>query len=116
MTCCYAVEIPAGHRRFFFIVASLTRDASTAPPAFLSTHREGSEVMSLARFKTWFSRAVPALLVLGSATAAAAQGTVTGRVTDAANGQPVPEVRVFVVSTNIFAVTNADGRYTVRNV
>ena len=72
--------------------------------------------MSLARFKTWFSRATPVLLLLGSSTVVAAQGTVSGRVTDAANGQPIPEVRVFVVSTNIFGITNADGRYTVRNV
>ena len=72
--------------------------------------------MSLVQFKTWFSRLLPVVLLVTSATSATAQGTVSGRITDAGTGQPVPEVRVFVVSTNIFGITNADGRYTVRNV
>jgi TonB-linked SusC/RagA family outer membrane protein len=44
------------------------------------------------------------------------QGTVTGRVTDQATGQPVVSVAVFVAGTNLGAVTNDDGAYTIRAV
>ncbi len=63
-------------------------------------------------------------LVLGSAGAlalpavAAAQqpGVVTGLVTDATSGQPVPAAQLSVVGTNIGAITNEAGRYTIRGV
>ena len=42
--------------------------------------------------------------------------SITGVVTDAANAQPIPDVRVLVVGTTIGATTGADGHYTVRNV
>ncbi len=60
-----------------------------------------------------------ACLVLGGlvagvgAVARAQQGTVAGRVTDQANGQPLPGARVVLVGTSLIARTNADGRYTV---
>src|SRR2546423_11872701 len=72
--------------------------------------------MSIARFKTWVTAVVPVLLLVGSATAAVAQGTISGRLTDAASNQPVPEARVLVTGTNIFAISNAEARYTLRNV
>jgi hypothetical protein len=39
-----------------------------------------------------------------------------GRVTASVSGEPVPDVRVLVLGTSLFGITNADGRYTVRNV
>lgn len=52
--------------------------------------------------------------VAASAPAVAmAQATVTGRVTAAANGQPIGDVRVYAVGTTAVASTGADGRYTL---
>jgi TonB-linked SusC/RagA family outer membrane protein len=47
---------------------------------------------------------------------AGAQGTITGRVTDAANGQVVPSAQVIVVGSTIATQTNNDGQYTLRSV
>jgi TonB-linked SusC/RagA family outer membrane protein len=58
--------------------------------------------------------AVPAI-VLGSA-AQAQQTTVTGRVTTRESGQPLTDVRVIVLGTSVFTVTNAEGRYTLRGI
>lgn len=55
-------------------------------------------------------------LVLGSRSAAAQQATVTGRVTAQESSEPLGDVRVIVVGTTVFAITNAEGRYTLRNV
>src|SRR6266550_5476369 len=52
----------------------------------------------------------------GSAVLAAQQGTVAGRVTDQANGQPLAGARVVLVGTSLIAGTNADGRFTVPGV
>jgi len=64
---------------------------------------------------------VALLGVLGfalSAGPAAAQstGTVAGAVTDLASGQALPAARVQVGNTNIVALTNSEGRYTLRAV
>jgi TonB-linked SusC/RagA family outer membrane protein len=56
------------------------------------------------------------LLTAPPALAAAQQGTVAGRVTQVGTAQPVSDARVIVVGTSLFATTNADGRYTIRNV
>ena len=48
------------------------------------------------------------------ALAAAQQGTITGRITQAGAGTPISDVRVYVVGTNAATATNADGRYTLR--
>src|SRR5689334_6459536 len=53
---------------------------------------------------------------LASAQAAAAQGIITGRLTVQGSNEPVAEGRVIVVGTSLFASTNSDGRYTIRNV
>jgi TonB-linked SusC/RagA family outer membrane protein len=50
------------------------------------------------------------------ARAQTSQGTITGRITDAANGQPVASAQVGVVGTSAGALTNQDGIYTVRGV
>ena len=47
---------------------------------------------------------------------AAQQGTVTGRVTDRASGQPLVAARVQVMGTGLITGTNADGRYRLSNV
>jgi len=63
-----------------------------------------------------------AFLVLGglvggvSAVARAQQGTVAGRVTDQANGQPLVGARVTVMGTSLIAQTNAEGRFTLSRV
>ena len=52
---------------------------------------------------------------IATTTLAAQQlGSITGRVTDAASGQPIVAVQVAVVGTNIGAQTNSDGQYTIR--
>ncbi len=55
-------------------------------------------------------------LLLGSAAAAQAQGTITGRVTAEDNKESIGDARVIALGTNVFTVTNAEGRYTLRNV
>ena len=62
-------------------------------------------------------------LVLGAAAApamVAAQdattGIVTGRVTDAASGRPIPSAQVQIVGTSLGALTNDQGTYTIRAV
>lgn len=51
-----------------------------------------------------------------AAGAAAQQGTVTGRVTDAGSGQPVSSAQVRVVGTNLGTLTNQEGVFTLRGV
>src|SRR2546423_14583815 len=63
-----------------------------------------------------------AVLVLGgllsgfTAAVQAQQGTVAGRVTDQANGQPLVGARVTIMGTSLIAQTNAEGRYTLSRV
>jgi TonB-linked SusC/RagA family outer membrane protein len=60
--------------------------------------------------------AIALLAIPGGALVAQAPGTVSGRVTDAASGQPVQAAQVSVGGTNIGAITNEAGRYTIRGV
>ena len=55
-------------------------------------------------------------LVLVTAPAAAQTGTIEGRVTAAASGDPVEGARVAIVGTSIGARTGADGRFVLLNV
>ncbi|HZF67281.1 MAG TPA: SusC/RagA family TonB-linked outer membrane protein, partial [Gemmatirosa sp.] len=62
--------------------------------------------------------AVPTLvpaLVLGQ-TAPATSGIITGRVTDAASGQPLPAAQVTLVGTTRGAASGDDGRYRLAGV
>ena len=59
---------------------------------------------------------VAPFVLLLAASAALAQGTVTGRVTAKDSGEPLPESRIAIVGTSLIASTGPDGRYTVRNV
>ena len=54
--------------------------------------------------------------VVCPAGALSAQGIITGRVTDAATGQPIASAQVNVVNTAIGALTNDKGQYTLRGV
>ncbi|HEY0929792.1 MAG TPA: SusC/RagA family TonB-linked outer membrane protein [Gemmatimonas sp.] len=49
------------------------------------------------------------------ASVASAQGTVRGRVTDAATGQPVADVQLLLVGSQVGAVTGATGDYVIVN-
>ena len=55
-------------------------------------------------------------LASGLAGAQEQQGTITGRVTDASNNEPIASAQVSVVGTAVGAGTNQDGRYTIRGV
>ena len=74
--------------------------------------------MALRRLGSWLDAGVLAigLLTVGAATAAAQEGTISGRVTEAGRGRPVPDARIIIVGTSLFATTNGDGRYAIRNV
>src|ERR1043166_9416238 len=73
--------------------------------------------MNRVAFQTFARRPLLALgLLLASAGALAAQGIVSGRVTDQANGNPLVGARVIVVGTSLTASTNADGRYRIPGV
>ncbi len=53
----------------------------------------------------------------GTRSAQPAAGRVTGTVVDAASGAPVPNVSVVVVGrSGVGAVTDAEGRFTIRNL
>lgn len=43
-------------------------------------------------------------------------GTISGRVTEAVGGAPLASAQVTITGTNIGGLTNAEGRYTLRNV
>jgi len=56
-------------------------------------------------------------LAFGLAAAASAQtGKVSGRVTDAASGETIPGVNVFIDGTGQGAATNLDGEYVIIGV
>jgi len=57
-----------------------------------------------------------ALVTLGSATAAAQGGTITGQITAQGSKENLPESRIIVLGTALFASSGADGHYTIRNV
>ena len=72
--------------------------------------------MSPTRLTRRIASLLAAVCSLAMAQAAAAQGTIIGRLTTQGSNEPVAEGRVIVVGTSLFTTTNADGRYTIRNV
>ena len=69
------------------------------------------------RRTAFIAAALTAVGLLGSsARFAAAQGTITGRVTSAAGGQPLAGAHVLLVGSTSVATTADDGTYTLRNV
>ena len=72
-----------------------------------------------ATVRRWSTRLVAAIACLVGAQAASAQaalGVVTGRVTDLASGQPIAAVSVTLEGTTNGALTGDDGRYTLRQI
>lgn len=55
-------------------------------------------------------------IAAGGAQAQGAQGSVTGRITDATASTPVVGARVIIAGTQLTALTADDGRYTIRGV
>jgi TonB-linked SusC/RagA family outer membrane protein len=53
------------------------------------------------------------LAALAAGPLYAQQGSVVGRATDVASGQPIIDVQVSLVGTNRGALTNSDGRYII---
>ena len=51
-----------------------------------------------------------------SAQQPATTATISGRVTVRGSPEPLPDSRVILVGTSIFGITNAEGRFTLRNV
>ena len=63
-------------------------------------------------------RSITAAVIAIAAAASpgvAQQATVSGRVTGTADA-PISEARIIVTGTTLVALTNADGRYTLRNI
>ncbi|MGH7551827.1 MAG: carboxypeptidase regulatory-like domain-containing protein, partial [Longimicrobiales bacterium] len=56
------------------------------------------------------------LSILAATSAVAQQGAVSGRITDASSGQPLPGVQVTLVGKAVGAQTNADGVYLIRGL
>src|SRR5205807_5719728 len=68
---------------------------------------------------TTVNRLCIALLASGalwSGVARAQQGSVAGQVTDQASGHALAGARVIIQGTALVTSTNAEGRYTLRNV
>lgn len=59
--------------------------------------------------------ALLSLLAVGPATAQE-QGSVSGRVTNAETGQPIPGAQIVVVGTNLGTATNSEGAFIIRSV
>ena len=57
-----------------------------------------------------------AMLALMPAIALGQTTAISGRVTAEGSGEPLPETRVIVIGTTLFASTNGTGQYTIRGV
>jgi TonB-linked SusC/RagA family outer membrane protein len=67
--------------------------------------------------RAWLSVAAIGIgAVVTAGTAAAQGGTITGRVTDAASGNPVVNAQVMVVGTSIGTAVDSDGRFRLTGV
>ena len=53
------------------------------------------------------------LYIIGTRQSGASRATITGTVTDAENGEPLPGVVVFDDRTSTYARTNSSGRYSI---
>ena len=68
------------------------------------------------RVPSALSALVTALLMVVPSLGAQQGGTVTGLVLDAASGQPIPAVQVFITSLDVNAITQQNGRYLLQNL
>ncbi|MEO7522380.1 MAG: TonB-dependent receptor [Gemmatimonas sp.] len=64
----------------------------------------------------WIASAFLLLVGAGDTAGAQATGTVSGRVTDADNGQPVAAAQIMVVGTTIGRAAGEDGRFVINGV
>ena len=76
--------------------------------------RQRNVPRSLAR-RLWGLLLLP-LLAVAPGLEAQQTGTVTGRVTEAGSGEPVPSVQIFIEGLDIGALTQQNGRYLLQNV
>lgn len=72
--------------------------------------------MSTRIFRSLRRAALLGAIVACPLGAQSTQGSITGRVTDAATGQPIAAAQVNVVNTTIGALTNDKGQYIIRGV
>jgi TonB-linked SusC/RagA family outer membrane protein len=73
--------------------------------------------MTSTRSIRWSARLLAGLFVAtGASTAAAQQRAISGTITEAGANAPIAQVQIQVVGTNLGALTNAEGRYTIRGV
>ena len=73
--------------------------------------------MRLGRWRLLATCATAALfLMIGGASAASAQGTITGRVVDQTSNAPISDAHVMVVGSPSSVTTGQDGRYTLNDV
>ena len=71
--------------------------------------------MQLGRWRS-FAAVGAALTLFTAAGRLHAQGTITGKVTSQAGGQPLPEARILVIGGTVSGTTSEDGKFTLHNV
>ena len=57
-----------------------------------------------------------AVVLISAPSLAAQTGNVTGRITHALTGSPIPAVQVFISSLDLGGLTQQNGRYLLQNV
>jgi TonB-linked SusC/RagA family outer membrane protein len=72
--------------------------------------------MILGRWRSIAAAGAALVMLTAGAGWLHAQGTITGRVTAQASGQPMSDTRILIIGTAIAGTTGDDGRYTLRNV
>src|SRR5487761_2185245 len=112
---------PRGARRVASDWRCTTRARFPAAPAMGTRRPQGGEhrrrTMRLGRWRLLATSATAALfLMIGGASAASAQGTITGRVVDQTSNAPISDAHVMVVGSPSSVTTGQDGRYTLNDV
>lgn len=105
-----------------FVPAASARGERSGPQPRCATPRRTSPHANTAiapLLRRLLTSALALLTVAGTVApkalqAQAAGGTVVGRVTDAATGQPIQQARVLVQGTQVGSLTAENGRYSLR--
>lgn len=105
-----------------FVPAASARGERSGPQPRCATPRRTSPHANTATaplLRRLLTSALALLTVAGTVApkalqAQAAGGTVVGRVTDAATGQPIQQARVLVQGTQVGSLTAENGRYSLR--
>ncbi|MCB0751859.1 MAG: carboxypeptidase-like regulatory domain-containing protein, partial [Ignavibacteriae bacterium] len=53
------------------------------------------------------------LIIMSSTIFAGTTGKITGRITDAQTGEPVPFVNIIIMETNLGAASDIDGYFSI---